>query len=553
MLHTALKNLWAFVAIEAGSVLDRDRSGVGDLTLETSGMCPADRSRPSDLTLAGTAALHAELLLRRRYARLGSRTRRARPLRVAARDIEGQAVVVVGLGVSGRAAVELAADCGAAVVATDSDLAALDGHRAWQAAMEEAGVLFELGAHQPATLRGAAQLVLSPGVPYRRVIHELAGADVLVHSELGFAWQALPATVPAVAVTGTNGKSTVTSFVGQLLVAAGMGAWVGGNFGVPLSELALAQRRGEQSAAQVAVLELSSYQLEVPSGFRPDAAALLNLTPDHLERHRTMEAYAAAKCSVFRHMTPGAAALLPAGDELCHRQAMKANDALAYAEIGRVPGVAVYGMDAVVQLPGVEELHLDLRPLRCPGAHNRVNAAVAAALVAALRLPGVGAAELQAGLGALVGLPHRMQVVGSLRGVTWINDSKATNVDAAFVGINGLEQPAVVLLGGQGKRLEGGALGFARIAAALACHRAVVAFGRDGAEIAEELLAAGLTCSIAEGLEGAVELGMRLAQPGDALLLSPGCASFDGFRSFEHRGDAFVGLLEAKGGSRGSA
>eukprot|EP00873_Tetraselmis_striata_P021296 jgi/Tetstr1/441560/TSEL_029789.t1 len=506
MLHTALKNLWAFVAIEAGSVLDRDRSGVGDLTLETSGMRPADRSRPSDLTLAG-----------------------------------------------GRAAVELAADCGAAVVATDSDLAALDGHRAWQAAMEEAGVLFELGAHQPATLRGAAQLVLSPGVPYRRVIHELAGADVLVHSELGFAWQALPATVPAVAVTGTNGKSTVTSFVGQLLVAAGMGAWVGGNFGVPLSELALAQRRGEQSAAQVAVLELSSYQLEVPSGFRPDAAALLNLTPDHLERHRTMEAYAAAKCSVFRHMTPGAAALLPAGDELCHRQAMKANDALAYAEIGRVPGVAVYGMDAVVQLPGVEELHLDLRPLRCPGAHNRVNAAVAAALVAALRLPGVGAAELQAGLGALVGLPHRMQVVGSLRGVTWINDSKATNVDAAFVGINSLEQPAVVLLGGQGKRLEGGALGFARIAAALACHRAVVAFGRDGAEIAEELLAAGLTCSIAEGLEGAVELGMRLAQPGDALLLSPGCASFDGFRSFEHRGDAFVGLLEARGGSRVSA
>jgi len=328
---------------------------------------------------------------------------------------------------------------------------------------------------------------------------------------------------------------------------------VGGNFGVPLSELALAQRRGEQSAAQVAVLELSSYQLEVPSGFRPDAAALLNLTPDHLERHRTMEAYAAAKCSVFRHMTPGAAALLPAGDELCHRQAMKANDALAYAEIGRVPGVAVYGMDAVVQLPGVEELHLDLRPLRCPGAHNRVNAAVAAALVAALRLPGVGAAELQAGLGALVGLPHRMQVVGSLRGVTWINDSKATNVDAAFVGINSLEQPAVVLLGGQGKRLEGGALGFARIAAALACHRAVVAFGRDGAEIAEELLAAGLTCSIAEGLEGAVELGMRLAQPGDALLLSPGCASFDGFRSFEHRGDAFVGLLEARGGSRVSA
>ncbi|XP_075247471.1 UDP-N-acetylmuramoylalanine--D-glutamate ligase-like [Convolutriloba macropyga] len=459
-------------------------------------------------------------------------------------DLEGKAVVVAGLGVSGRAAAELALDRGATVTVVD-DNAQLNAS-SWLAKIDSAHLKIKLGACQPSTLETAQILVLSPGIPLdSSIVQQALECGVPITSELGFAYGAIPTEeLLLVAVTGTNGKSTVTHFTTMLLNQLGISAWGGGNLGIPLSALALEMRRGCAIGLQVAVVEVSSYQLEVPSSFRPNVAVLLNLSPDHLERHGSMEAYAAAKCSLFRNMRPTDVAMIPAGDIELTQMTQEMNPGLNFLALGGLPGVKLTGRQATVQLSEASDLVLDMHSLKCRGTHNMVNAGVAAALVAALRFPGVDENALQSGLSSLTGLPHRMQVVGELGGIEWINDSKATNIDAAATGIGGLEKPAVVLLGGVAKRAPNGSLGFWRLAEPLTCHRAVVAFGRDGPEIAEELLSVGVTSTVAQSLKEAVVEASQLALPGDAVLLSPGCASFDEFISFENRGEAFVELMQ---------
>jgi UDP-N-acetylmuramoylalanine--D-glutamate ligase len=336
-----------------------------------------------------------------------------------------------------------------------------------------------------------------------------------------------------IGITGTNGKSTVTSFTGQILLAAGFRAFVGGNLGDPLSN---AVPRGADVAAiyDVAVVECSSYQLERASSFRPRGAVILNLTADHLARHGTMEGYAAAKARIFRNQVEGDVALLPAGNLLL-RDAVEGQGTGGRAWIGGVPGVQRHGSHVQVVLPGISA-EFDLSGLRVPGAHNRDNAAVAAALAL---VAGAPPASVQAAIPALVALAHRMEIVAERNGVLWINDSKATNVDAALVGISGLERTAVVLLGGQAK-----GPGFGELAPALARHRAVVTFGEAGAQVSEELALAGMASLRATDLRDAMKRASDLAQAGDAVLLSPACASFDAFQNFEHRGRVFRALVD---------
>uniref|UniRef100_A0A061QTM9 UDP-N-acetylmuramoylalanine--D-glutamate ligase n=1 Tax=Tetraselmis sp. GSL018 TaxID=582737 RepID=A0A061QTM9_9CHLO len=462
------------------------------------------------------------------------------------KDLESENVVVLGLGVSGRAAAELALYRGAYVTGLD-DNSKLD-LTSWSVPHRFERFSVSLGSDQDSVLANATQLVVSPGVSLQsRAVKRALSMGIPVVSELGFGFQAIPrdSRCAIAAITGTNGKSTVTHFLAQLLRSAGVTAWAGGNLGTPISALSLGMRTGRLSGVQAAVLEVSSFQLEAPSAFRPDAAAVLNLTPDHLERHGSMAAYAAAKCSVFRNMAPGAPAFLPGDDHALTEMALDANPSLSVLGIGRLPGVQLMGRHAAVSIPGLPEFELDLRPLRCSGTHNLVNAAVAAAMAASLRLPGAGPSQLQGGLGRLEMLPHRMQSLGTTHDVEWIDDSKATNVEAAATGIQGLEKPAVVLLGGRAKRLAEGGLGFWRVAGALSCHRAAVAFGEDAPGIAEELCDAGVACILADDLEEAVRVACGLALPGDAILLSPGCSSFDEFVSFEHRGRAFAALKHA--------
>lgn len=455
------------------------------------------------------------------------------------RELAGQRVLVTGLARSGRSAAILARDRGARVVAIDlrTGLDPIDR------------VVLELGPHRRERFEEADTIVVSPGIPLTQpdlAWALAAGKDVV--GELGFALRFLepgPA-LPVIGITGTNGKSTVTHFTGQLMRAAGYQPFVGGNLGTPVCEAASAIASGE-AAYDALVLEVSSYQLELAGTLAPRAGVILNLTPDHLARHGTMQGYAAAKARLFANMGPDDLAVIPADDPVI--AAACAGMPGTRAWLGGAPGVVRSERTARIALPGRPPMALSLDAFTVPGAHNLDNAATAALLAVAV---GADPDRVAAALGGLEPLAHRMQVVEvDPRGVTWIDDSKATNIDAARVGVSGLAQRAVVLLGGQGKVGVDGGLGFGALAEPLARHRAVVTFGQDGERIAGELAADPIGRELivhrAGALDEAVAIARGLAAPGDAVLLSPGCASFDAFRNFEHRGEVFAALAQGRG------
>lgn len=435
-------------------------------------------------------------------------------------ELSGQRVVVVGLGASGRAAARLCAARGASVVGVDLRADA----------PEIEGVRVERGPHRRATFLQADRIVVSPGVPTDQpdvAAAERAGVPVI--GELGLA-ATLLGDLPMVGVTGTNGKSTVTSFTGQILAACGRRVFVGGNLGDPLS--GAVPPVGCAPDVDLAVVECSSYQLERAGPFRPRAATILNLTPDHLARHKTLAAYGAAKARILAHQQPPDLAILCADPVI--RAAVDGVGEGSRAWIGGSPGVRLEGMVAQIRLPNIAlDLHLD--DLAVPGVHNRLNVAVAAALALWVDAPATG---VQQAIASLRSLPHRMQIVAERSGVLWIDDSKATNIEACAVGIEGMERPAVVLLGGEAK-----GPGFDALVPALREHRAVVTFGGSGPAITQELQRAGLEPVAVHTLAQAVDAARTLARAGDAVLLSPGCASFDAFENFEHRGRVFAELV----------
>jgi len=422
--------------------------------------------------------------------------------------------VIMGLGLSGRAAAALAVRKGAErVVGLDlrSEVAPLDG------------VELALGPHRRETLLEAARIIVSPGVPATQPDLVAANAaGVPIFGELAFADAFLE--LPCAAITGTNGKSTVTWFAGQLLEASGMRPFVGGNLGNPLC-------RAVDAGFECLVVEVSSYQLEWPGRFNPQLGVILNLTPDHLKRHGDMDGYAAAKCRLFERMGDTEIAAIPSADERLRRHAGTQG---ARCWLGAHPGVIREGDAVRLSWPG-GHARFDLTGFPIPGAHNRDNAATAAFIAMGL---GASREAVAAALPKLRALEHRMEVVVERGEVQWINDSKATNVDATRAGIGGLERPAVVLLGGKAK-----GPGFAELAPLLRDQRAVITFGGDGAVIADELESSGLSPIRVDGLADAVQRADQEARPGDLVLLSPGCASFDEFDNFEHRGRVFRDLV----------
>jgi len=297
----------------------------------------------------------------------------------------------------------------------------------------------------------------------------------------------------------------------------------------------------------VLVLEASSYQLELPGSLAPRCAAITNLTPDHLERHGALEAYAAAKCGVGKNMGEGQTLLVPAGAAdggdvvraAVERAGLKcqvrtvgaAGDAAVRVDVpSRRVRLRLGGGDEWVDLAGLAEL----------GDHNLTNAGVAVALARLALGPGVATAGALAEAARALRAPrHRVERVVEVRGVLWVNDSKATNVEASAVGVRAMgRRPTVVLLGGRAKRGTDGRLGFERLAGALAGHR-VVCFGEAGDDIHRELCVAGVAAARAGRLRDAMVEAARAVEEGGCVLLSPGCASFDEFRGFEHRGDVF--------------
>jgi UDP-N-acetylmuramoylalanine--D-glutamate ligase len=454
---------------------------------------------------------------------------------VARPELKGRKITVVGLARSGVAAARLAAREGAAVTVTDrrteAELAAA------LAALEGAGVRRALGGHDRADFEGADLVVTSPGVPPELPELQAARArGVPIWGEVELAARYLEG-VPVVAITGTNGKSTTTALTGALF-ARHRPTFTGGNLGTPACELVLSGERVE-----AAVLELSSFQIDGLRLLRPRVAAILNVTPDHLDRYGTLEAYAASKARLFELQQPGDAAVANARDPMAMAMAAASRGTVHTFGFGapapfaaRDPGgdAGPHGTELVLRTGATSPERYLLRNRALRGRHNRENA-MAAALCA--RLLGVPGDAVQAGLDTFPGLPHRLELVAERGGVEWVNDSKATNVDSTFVGLSAFPtaRPRVVLImGGKGKGAP-----YAPLRSLFPGRvKALLTIGADAPKVEAELgdLCPTEPCGT---LAEAVKRAARLATSGEVVLLSPACASYDQYRSYEERGDAF--------------
>jgi UDP-N-acetylmuramoylalanine--D-glutamate ligase len=452
-------------------------------------------------------------------------------------SLRGQTLGVLGLARSGVAAARLALARGAAVYASDSgDTPAT---RAAAEAVRTAGGEAEVGGHDVERLAGCDRIVLSPGIPPTvSVLREPALRNVPVIPELELAFEQLDA--PVIAITGTNGKTTVTALTTHLLREAGRDAAEGGNIGTALSELAL-----REPAPEVAVVEASSFQLGQARSFAPQIGVLTNLAPDHLDRYASVAEYYADKARLFQNATEAS------------RWVVNGEDAEARALLGDAPGERYFFRIAseppagelgghladgwlVLRLhDGREERLLPAAELRILGPHNVANA-LAAALAA--RLFGAEPDALARGLRSFGALPHRMEPVAERSDVLWINDSKATNIASTRVGLRSIGRPTIILLGGRHKGEP-----YTELLPEMKGRvRCVVAYG-EAAERIERDLAGHLSVERVEGsFEAVVRRAGELARPGDAVLLSPACSSYDMFENYEERGHRFAELARGE-------
>ena len=423
--------------------------------------------------------------------------------------LPGGPYLVVGFARSGTAAARALHARGEAVIAYDAkQRAAVDG------------IELVTGVDGTQLLDGVACVVKSPGVPREAPVIALAlERGIPVIGELELAWRLLPNKL--IAVTGTNGKTTTVELIGQIHRAAGRPFEVAGNVGRALSTLLLTA----PSPDATVVCEVSSFQLEDTLAFAPDAAVLLNLTPDHLDRHHTFEQYREAKLRVFVNQSGDAIAVVP--EQLADLDAGTARRVL----FGPGEQCALRLRDG--SLHWREEFLLVTAELRMRAPLEDAMAAAAVSLACGLPLDAVRDAIV-----AFRGVAHRLEEIGKLDGVTYVNDSKATNVASTLVALEAFEPGSVLLiLGGQGKGQD-----FRPLREAIARRaRHVYLIGEDAPRIAEAL--PGIPHSMLESLDQAFELASRLAKPGQVVLLSPACASFDQFDSFEARGDAFRKLI----------
>ncbi|MCA9633320.1 MAG: UDP-N-acetylmuramoyl-L-alanine--D-glutamate ligase [Myxococcales bacterium] len=440
-------------------------------------------------------------------------------------------MVVVGLGRSGHAAAALCAREGATVVVSDSRDEDLLRQEVAELVQRGARIEVRAGAQALEVFRGADLVVVSPGVPPLAVLDEVAGQGVEVIGELELASRFLEA--PILAVGGTNGKSTTTTLLVALVAASGKRTFAGGNLGTPLSEAI--DPRSDEELYEALVVEVSSFQLERVREFRPRVNLLLNVSEDHLDRYPDFDSYVSAKGNSFLRQAPKDVAVIPWGDEVI----------LAQARRGQAR-VVTFGLDSVGEAdfaavltpePGVLDRargdFYGLKDADLHGAHNVLNAAAA---IAGAREFGVEPDAIRQGLASFSGLPHRMQRVDQVEGVTFYDDSKATNVGSAVTALLGLAEPKGVLIAG-GRDKHGS---YAPLVDALAEKgRALVLIGEAADRIAE---AVGDRVRVARAgsMQEAVSLAHSLAQIGEAVLLSPACSSFDMFQNYHDRGVRFV-------------
>ncbi|HYK15620.1 MAG TPA: UDP-N-acetylmuramoyl-L-alanine--D-glutamate ligase [Burkholderiales bacterium] len=459
-------------------------------------------------------------------------------------DVRGKKVLVLGLGDTGLSMTRWLARRGAIVSAADTRA---EPPHAAVVRRELPAVTLECGDFNSASLRAADLIAISPGIDRRTpAIAAAVAHGVPVTGDIELFAQALPQAVSRkpkiIAVTGTNGKSTVTRMAGDICIAAGHATVVAGNIGTPVLD-ALTDIEEGRSAPTAFVLELSSFQLETTASLDADAAAMLNVSEDHLDRYDGIDEYAAAKARVFNGH----------GAQIVNREDARS---AAMAQLGRAVwsfgagapdserawGIAQHGGQPTF-MRGAHAL-MPVADLPVAGLHNAANALAAGALCHAI---GIADAPIVAALRAYQGLPHRVEKIAVIDGVTYYDDSKGTNVGSTVAALNGFAQSVVLIAGGEGKGQD-----FAPLRDPIARHaRAVVLIGRDREQIARAIEASGVAVQRAATMDEAVQLARAASRPGDVVLLSPACASYDMFKNYGHRGDVFAAAVKkevARGG-----
>ncbi len=453
----------------------------------------------------------------------------------------GKRVVILGLARQGKALARFFGERGAQVIVSDLKPAA--AMRETQSELEDLPLEYVFGAHPFGMLKRADLLCLSGGIPFDIPIVEAAQeAGVAVTNDAQLFIER--SSAPVIGITGSAGKTTTTALLGEMarraMADSDRRVWVGGNIGNPLiSDLVSMQPR------DLVIMELSSFQLELMTT-SPEIAVVLNITPNHLDRHKTMDAYTAAKARILRFQAPGDTAVLGMDDPIAWSLRTAAAGKVIAFGTGRRPeidGAFVGGSKIWLQWQADRKEVCPLTDIRLRGAHNLLNVAAACAAGAAA---GISITAMRGAIQGFTGVEHRLQVVRELGGVTWVNDSIATAPERTIAAIRSFEEPLVLLAGGRDKDLPWE--GFADLVSQRVDH--LILFGEAAGLILDAVSRAGgrerpFSIAVCPDLESAVEAAASVAQRGDVVLLAPGGTSYDEFTDFVERGERFMELVEA--------
>ena len=445
-------------------------------------------------------------------------------------ELRKKRVLVVGLARTGVATALFCAGHYAMVTATETRAESELGEAPGK--LRAAGVTLELGGHTEKTFLAQDLIIPSPGVPADDTFLLLARSKgITIWSEIELAYRFLEGKL--IGITGSNGKTTTTTLVHHILKAAAMQAYLAGNVGTPLiSEVE------KMDAGSIAVAELSSFQLELIEKFRPNIGALLNLTPDHLDRHKTMEAYAAAKARIFENQAELDAAILNADDTAAAKYAPRKPQVFWFSRKKHVAqGACLNGDEIVVVHDGKEDAVMRTTEIPLAGAHNLENVLAAVIIT---RLAGVDAPTIAKAVKSFAGVEHRLEFVADIRGVRYYNDSKATNVDATLKALDAFPGRILVILGGKDKGSD-----YTVLQKPLRERAILALLIGAAADKIEKQIAGSVAIERAGTLERAVEAASMAARAGDVVLLAPACASFDQFENYEQRGRVFKQLVRS--------
>jgi UDP-N-acetylmuramoylalanine--D-glutamate ligase len=443
-------------------------------------------------------------------------------------ELRGKRVLVVGLARTGIATALFCAARGAIVTATDTRTEKEFGESLGP--LHASGIKIELGVHRENTFLDQDLIIPSPGVPADAPLLQAARAKgVTIWSEIELADRFLRGRL--IGITGSNGKTTTTSLIEHILRNAGFSTILAGNIGTPLIS------RVELSSDQtIAVAELSSFQLELIESFRPNISVFLNLTPDHLDRHRTLESYGRAKARIFENQTEADFAVVNADDPAATPYAPTKPQVFWFSRKQRVTQGAFVREDEIIfRQAGNESAVLKLSDIPLAGAHNLENVLAA---VAGTRLAGAAAASIAKGVCSFAGVEHRLEFVAEIAGVRYYNDSKATNVDATLKALDSFPGRILILLGGKDKGSD-----YTVLQKPLRDKAILALLIGAAADKIETQITGSVAIERAGTIERAVETASHAARPGDVVLLAPACASFDQFLNYEHRGRVFKDLV----------